>query len=621
MHRSLTAALAAALGLLPGLSSPPSARAGSTPAAVQNAEARLARDDPRGAVSALEAALPGAPEADRAAVLDLLRRAYPAAARKAEGDGQHDQAESYRENLSILERTLRPSAEGPGARSRGAGRVSDPLAEVPDRSTPRPGSPAETAPVPTEEPPTPVKPTGPPSAVLVPLRPASGTRGKVAPPRLPVEAPEAEPAADPVRAADEAFVAARYNEAGRAYAALARAGSLPAECRDRWAYCRASEVVRRINARPTSSKEWAAIDAEVAAIRALSPSQWFAEYVRNLATERNREPRGRTSRSGKVVVRGSSPDEPPPPPAHPVPGLPPGPSGGTRVAWSRRSVATPNFVVRHVEEHRALAAQVARAAEAAREAQAKRWGPSFVPAGWDPRCEIVLFPTVQDFTRETMQPPDSPGFSTMGMNGGRIVLRRVHLRADHPNLVKAILPHEVTHVVLADLFPHQQIPRWADEGMAVLSEPHSEQSIRAADLEGPLKSGRLFKLSDLVVMDYPAPAHWSLYYAQSVSLTRFLVETGTPAQFVKLVQSAQQAAVVHLFGKVDTTLSPDNPKVRGQIQEACRLGFLDALREVYSISGYDDLQARWLAYARDHSAAALAASSTGAGTSPAPARR
>ena len=142
----------------------------------------------------------------------------------------------------------------------------------------------------------------------------------------------------------------------------------------------------------------------------------------------------------------------------------------------------------------------------------------------------------------TGQPEESPGFSTMGMNGGRIIARRVNLRVDHPNLLRAILPHEITHVVLADLFPHQQIPRWADEGMAVLAEPANEQHLRAADLNDPLSTGRLYKLEQLMSMDYPEGQYWGLYYAQSVSLTRFLVEQGTPAQFVQFVQRAQQTA-------------------------------------------------------------------------------
>src|SRR3954470_18043009 len=177
----------------------------------------------------------------------------------------------------------------------------------------------------------------------------------------------------------------------------------------------------------------------------------------------------------------------------------------------------------------------------------------------------------------TGQPEQSPGFSTMGMNGGQIIARRINLRVDHPNLLKAILPHEITHVVLADLFPNQQIPRWADEGMAVLAEPPSEQHLRASDLDDPLASGQLFKLEQLMAMDYPDGKFWGLYYAQSVSLTRFLVEQGTPAQFVKFVQGAQQN------------------------------GLEAELKRVYQIEGLPDLQQRWLAYARTHTSEATAA--------------
>jgi hypothetical protein len=221
----------------------------------------------------------------------------------------------------------------------------------------------------------------------------------------------------------------------------------------------------------------------------------------------------------------------------------------------------------------------------------KRWGDTTPGVPWSPRCEIVLFPTAAEFSRETGQPPDSPGFSTMGMNSGRIIFRRVNLRADHPNLVKAILPHEVTHVILADLFPHKQIPRWADEGMAVLSEPNSEQSLRALDLEEPLAKGRLFKLGDLMGMDYPDARYWGLYYAQSVSLTRFLVEQGNAAQFVKFVQESQ------------------------------RSGFEPALKHVYGIKDYGDLQARWTTYARDKASAELTASSADPEKSPGTTRR
>ena len=64
-------------------------------------------------------------------------------------------------------------------------------------------------------------------------------------------------------AADAAFRAPRYDDAGRLYATLEREGRLPANRRDHWAYCRWAEVVRQINARPSTPQEWAQIDAEI----------------------------------------------------------------------------------------------------------------------------------------------------------------------------------------------------------------------------------------------------------------------------------------------------------------------------------------------------------------------
>ena len=179
----------------------------------------------------------------------------------------------------------------------------------------------------------------------------------------------------------------------------------------------------------------------------------------------------------------------------------------------------------------------------------------------------------------------------MSMNNGKVVARRINLRADHPNSVKAVLPHEVTHVVLADLFPEKQIPRWADEGVAVLAEPAKEQALRASDLEQPLASGKLFAPRDLFTMDYPEDEAWSLYYAQSVSMTRFLVESSSPHKFIRFVRESQ------------TT------------------GAESALRSVYQISGFDELQKRWLTYARSQASATLTASSDTSDKSSTKARR
>ena len=212
-------------------------------------------------------------------------------------------------------------------------------------------------------------------------------------------------------------------------------------------------------------------------------------------------------------------------------------------------------------------------------------------AAWTPKCEIHLYASAAEFSRETGQRPESPGFSTISVGEGRVVARRINLRADHASCVDAVLPHEVTHVVLADLFPTEQIPRWADEGVAVLAEPAKEQELRAADLEEPLASGRVFPVGKLFEMDYPRDQSWALYYAQSVSVTRFLVESASPDQFVRFVRESQQS------------------------------GAEPAIRSVYGMRDLGELQERWIAYARSRASGTLTASSDTAGKDDPPPRR
>jgi hypothetical protein len=519
---------------------------------LDQARSLLARHDARSAVDLLEDAVADA-GANRAAVLDLLRRAYESAAREAEAAGKPAIAERHRDNLEILNR----------------------------KSAPRPATPASTAVnAPIDAP---VARASTAEVKPVPLSPAASEP-------QPSPATSTAPADISVASADAAFVARRYDDAGRIYAALDRDQKMPASRKDHWAYCRWVEVVRRINARPATPDEWASIDAEILKIRELSPKNWFGEYLRNRAADRpkgagNKQSSLDKTSANKLVVRASSPDEegpsappasaapasePTAPQARPEPTRPNAPTG----SWQVRETAS--FRIMHDDPE--LAEKVAQLAESGREQQIRRWAGSSPRGPWSPRCDIYIYPTAAVFSQMTNQPEESPGFSTMGMNAGKIIARRVNLRADHPNLLHAILPHEITHVVLADLFPHQQIPRWADEGMAVLSEPRSEQGLRAADLDAPLAAGRLFHVEDLMVMDYPDGKFWGLYYAQSVSLTRFLVEQSSPARFIEYVQSAQ------------------------------RNGHEAELRRIYKIDGFADLQKRWLAYARNQTSAVTASS-------------
>jgi hypothetical protein len=538
MHRPSSAALRLAPLLIVLCVTHPHARAD----AVDEARALIARDEPAAAVDRLETALLETPRDRLPALLEVLRSAYDLAATRAEATGKTSDAKHYREALKLLS------------------------VEVPKKKPPTEKEvlPEQTSPA--EE------------------MPEDRPKEKVA-------IPSAEVAPGELARGDAAWKARRYLDAGASYARLAKAGKLPPQRSDQWAYCRLVAVLERINGGPKSPPEWAEIHAEIDHIRLLSPKNWYSEYLRNVVVERSGGVR--PADPSRLVVRGAAPEEPPPARspktrtvANPAPRttIPPslpsapeepvkeeaaapveigraGPSYGN---W--KTYVTANFQIFHNDEE--LARKVALRAESARRDSAKRWTGAEPKSLWTPKCDLYLYPTAAIFAQETQQPPESPGFSTAGLSGGRVTARLVKLRADNDKMLDAVLPHEVTHIILADLFPVQQIPRWADEGMSVLSEPEAEQALRARDLADPFRKDVLFHLDVLMKTDYPSGSYWALFYAQSVSLTRYLVGQGTPPQFIRFVKATQQT-------NIDT-----------------------ALRQHYKIDGVAELEARWKAHTR-----------------------
>jgi hypothetical protein len=191
---------------------------------------------------------------------------------------------------------------------------------------------------------------------------------------------------------------------------------------------------------------------------------------------------------------------------------------------------------------------------------------------WSPRCEIVLHPTVAGYVRELgAGSRQSSGCATIDIDKGRVVKRRIDLRADADDWLISALPHELTHVVLAGKFSTKQIPRWADEGMAILSEPESRQAIRRAAMQRALARTARYAAGDLLALrDYPAGDRRDVFYGQSASLVAFLVERDSPARFLEFLQVGQKQS------------------------------FEQALSEVYHLRSLADLDAHWRPQLLDH---------------------
>ena len=115
---------------------------------------------------------------------------------------------------------------------------------------------------------------------------------------------------------------------------------------------------------------------------------------------------------------------------------------------------------------------------------------------------------------------------TFGSENGRPVVtsQRMEIRGEAKQLLNSVLPHEVTHTVLAHHFG-RPVPRWADEGGSVLSENDEERYSHDVKCRELLNAGRGIVLRTLFRMaDYPRDM--LVLYAQGFSVTDYLVEEG-----------------------------------------------------------------------------------------------
>lgn len=354
------------------------------------------------------------------------------------------------------------------------------------------------------------KPSAPAPTATKPEAPTIAVRGKIDD-RIPDDPFSMKNRALPtgtaglVARAERAFDSKDYERACQMYqeADAASPGSADAY-KERWAYCKLYLVARTINGGGIPAGE--GLEREVEEALKLSPKQKaFGDKL--LATMRqatNSVPVRHTAREGK--------------------------------GWALAETA--NYRVFHATSE-AQAARAARLAEAARTALSSRWFGA-VPPNWSPRCDIYLHPTVVGYSRATKVPQTHPGHSSIGMDDktGEVVSRRIDLRMDDVNLWSSTLPHEVTHVILAGHFgKNQHLPRWADEGIAVLSEARARPGLYTQMLPAARREDKLFRVDVLLRLDdYPDASRVALFYAQSISLVDFLVKKSGPVTLTRFIR-------------------------------------------------------------------------------------
>jgi hypothetical protein len=362
--------------------------------------------------------------------------------------------------------------------------------------------------------------------------------------------------------AEDAFAAEQFCQAALLYAqAFAQAPSAMSEAvLQRWAYCNLSCAVERLNQANTPP---ALVDESIAQVqRSLSHAvnnPRLAEECRRVLGLLQQRKASLSAPPASVAPTATPTASVAPATVAPASSIPATTPTATAPAVT---IETANFRV--IARDRAVAEQLASQLEQVRSVLLLRWAGPTATGDWSAKCEVRLHATAAAYAQATGQRSELPGHATIQWRGNAVVKRQLDLRADDLNLLNCTVPHETTHLVLADLFGENALPRWADEGMAILAEPKAQVARYTRKLQACRQTGELFNVAQLMQLQgWPDHARITPFFAQSVSLVEYLIELKGPREFV------------------------------AYLNYAGRYGYEEALRRIYQIPSLAELQRRW----------------------------
>ena len=224
---------------------------------------------------------------------------------------------------------------------------------------------------------------------------------------------------------------------------------------------------------------------------------------------------------------------------------------------------TTHFRILH-DQNKRLVDKVGEVAELTRAELQKKWFGDET-TDWDGKCSIYLHPDRANYASKTKM-KNTLGHMHTSLDWGGVALRSIHLPVSEASQVSDVLPHEVSHSVMAVRF-QGQTPRWADEGMAMLAETPSSIAECVDRLPRYRQNDALFSLEVLMQTQEAEQYNTMEFYAQSTSLVQFFIARKGPEAFTTFLR---------------TYISK---------------GAEEALTKHYDIKGYADLEKRWQAFA------------------------
>lgn len=220
---------------------------------------------------------------------------------------------------------------------------------------------------------------------------------------------------------------------------------------------------------------------------------------------------------------------------------------------SAASYRTRNFLVKAPRPD--VAREVGEYAEHYRRVKAKEWLGEELP-DWPDPCQLKV----------VLKLGDAGGATSFAFDRGRVLGQDMTVEGPLDRILHSVLPHEVTHTIFAAKFG-RPLPRWADEGGAVLSEDAIELDRHDRLVREIINTGRLIPLRRLFILtEYPTDV--MALYAEGFSVANFLVSMRGKPYFLDFVWDGQVG------------------------------GWDAALASYYGIYSSDDLEQRWIAWLR-----------------------
>jgi len=131
---------------------------------------------------------------------------------------------------------------------------------------------------------------------------------------------------------------------------------------------------------------------------------------------------------------------------------------------------------------------------------------------WDNRVRILIYPSARIFAEACQAPVWAVGRASHSRH------EIASYQQSGPGFLSSLLPHEMTHLILADFMAPATVPLWLTEGFAQW-EQDGRKSIRLAPGQG-------FTLKDLLVADIRQDSDQqrvAIFYAQSASVVGFMI--------------------------------------------------------------------------------------------------